>query len=137
MRDFFPWALQTLVRGETVTVSKLAALPPEAARDEKPHQRYGTQSVVVIPLFAGALYSCANLRRDARGTAVAGRRREGFRMVAEVIANALARRRADRALQESQARLTLAAASADARLWEVGPDNERVWMTEEGRAFLA
>ena len=57
-------------------------------------------------------------------------------MVAEVMANALARRRADQALRESQARLTLAAASADARLWEVEADTGRMWMTEEGRALL-
>jgi len=57
-------------------------------------------------------------------------------MVAQVIANALARRRADLALRESQARLTLAVASADARLWEVEAETERVWMMEQGRVFL-
>jgi PAS domain S-box-containing protein len=53
-----------------------------------------------------------------------------------VIANALARRRVDQALRESQTRLTLAVASADARLWEVEAETERVWMTEEGRTFF-
>jgi len=57
-------------------------------------------------------------------------------LIAQVMANALARRRADQALRESQARLTLAAASADARLWEVEAETGRLWMTAEGRAFF-
>jgi PAS domain S-box-containing protein len=60
---------------------------------------------------------------------------KGFRLVADVIATAVARARAEKALRETQARLTLAAASADARLWEMEATTGRVWMTEEGRAF--
>ena len=48
--DFFPWGLQKLMRGETVTVSTLATLPPEAARDRESFQQYDTKSTVVIPL---------------------------------------------------------------------------------------
>ena len=134
-RDLFPWALQTLMRGETLTLSTLAALPPEAARDRENIQRYGTKSVVAIPLVAegtvfGALtFAAMHAEREWSEDVV-----KGFRMVAEVMANALARKRADEALRETQARLTLAAASADARLWEVEAETERVWMTEEGRA---
>ncbi len=75
----FPWALQTLMRGETLTLSTLAALPPEAARDRENIQRYGTKSVVAIPLVAeGTVFGALTLRGDARGTGVAGRRREGL-----------------------------------------------------------
>jgi PAS domain S-box-containing protein len=92
---------------------------------------------VAVPLVAdgaivGAL-SFAATRAERAWTAEVVR---GFRIVAEVIANALARQRADQALQESQARLTLAVASAEARLWEVEAETERVWMTEEGRAYF-
>jgi len=106
-RDLFPWALQTLMRGETLTLSTLAALPPEAARDRENIQRYGTKSVVAIPLFAegaafGALtFAAMRAEREWPEEVV-----KGFRMVAEVMANALARGRADQALRESQARLT-------------------------------
>jgi PAS domain S-box-containing protein len=136
MRDFTPWALQALLRGEALAVSTLSALPPEAARDRENLQRYGTKSVVAIPLFAegaafGALtFAATRAEREWQEEVV-----KGFHMVAEVIANALVRSRADQALRDSQARLTLAAASADARLWEVDPETARVWMTEEGRAF--
>ena len=135
--DLFPWATQQLLRGESLTLSTLAALPPEAARDRATFQRYGTKSTVVLPLFAdgavvGALsFATARAERAWHDDVV-----NGFRMAAEMMANAIARGRADRALQESQARLTLAAASADARLWEVEADTERVWLMEPGRAFF-
>jgi PAS domain S-box-containing protein len=135
-RDLFPWALQKLMRGETLTISTLAKLPLEAAKDRENIQRYGTKSVVAIPLVAegtvfGALtFAAMRAEREWPEDIV-----KGFRMVAEVIANALARKRADETLRETQARLTLAAASAEARLWEVDANTGRVWMTEEGRAF--
>jgi PAS domain S-box-containing protein len=137
MRGFFPWAFQKVMRGETLTVSTLAALPPEAARDRETLRAYGTLSVVVIPLLVegavlGALtFAATRTEREWPEEVV-----KGFHMVAEVIANALVRKRVDEALRESQTRLTLAVASADARLWEVEADTERVWMTEEGRAYF-
>ncbi len=136
MREFFPWGVKKLMRGETLTVSTPAGLPPEAARDRETFQHYGTKSSVVVPLFAeGAVFGAISFaatraeREWQEGTV------RGFRLVAEVMANALARRRADQQLRDSQARLTLAVASADARLWEVEADAGHVWMTDEGRAF--
>jgi PAS domain S-box-containing protein len=137
MRDVIPWSIQRLLRGEALIISALAALPPEAARDRETFQRYGTKAVVAVPLVAdgvvvGAL-SFAAIRAERSWPDEVVR---GFRIVAEVIANALARQRADQALRESQTRLTLAVASAEARLWEVEAETERVWMTEEGRAYF-
>ena len=135
-KDFVPWSLQKLMRGETLTISTLAALPPEADRDRETFQLYGTRSTVVIPLLAegtvlGALsFAVTRAEREWPEDVL-----KGFRMVAQVVANALVRRRADQALRESQARLTLAAASADARMWELESNTGRVWMTEEGRSF--
>ena len=137
LRDVFPWAFQLLFRGEPLALSTLAALPPEAARDRETFRRYGTKSVVAVPLFAegavlGALtFVTTRAEREWSENVV-----KVLRIVAEVIANALARSRADRALRDSQARLTLAATSADARLWEVEGDSERVWMMDEGRVFF-
>ena len=42
-----------------------------------------------------------------------------LQLVAQIFANALARKRADQTLRESEARLTLATASAEAGLWEL------------------
>jgi PAS domain S-box-containing protein len=134
-REHFPWLLQRVMRDETTIIPRLAALPPEAARDRETLQAYGTRSTVVVPLSSegnvfGAI-SFAMTRREREWPDDVVR---GFRIVAEVIANALARSQADRALRESRARLTLAAAGVGARLWEVEQGTDRIWMTEEGRA---
>ncbi len=35
LREFFPWALQKVLGGETITISKMTDLPAEAARDRE------------------------------------------------------------------------------------------------------
>jgi PAS domain S-box-containing protein len=137
MRDFLPWSLEKLRRGETLALSTLADLPPEAARDREFFQHYGTKSVVAIPLVAdGTVFGVLSFAATRAERAWSDDVVRGFRMVAEVMANALVRRRADQALREIQARLTLAVASADARIWEVEAETERVWMMEQGRVFF-
>jgi PAS domain S-box-containing protein len=137
MRELTPWGVKTLLRGETITLSTISALPPEAARDRENLQRYGTKALVAIPLLSGGtVFGALSFATTRAERAWSDDVVRGFRMVAEVMANALVRRRADQALRESQARLTLAAVSADARLWEVEAETERVWMMEQGRVFF-
>ncbi|HSB51525.1 MAG TPA: sigma 54-interacting transcriptional regulator, partial [Dissulfurispiraceae bacterium] len=57
-------------------------------------------------------------------------------LVAQIFANALARKRADRALRESEERLNLAAASARAGLWSLDPASGHVWATEKGKELI-
>ena len=72
-RESFPWTMEKILRGEVVTISKMADLPPEAARDRESYRFYGTKSTVVIPLMAGGVVlgqmAFATL---ARGTGLAG-----------------------------------------------------------------
>jgi len=137
MRDVIPWSVEKIRRGEPLIITRLANLPPEAARDRETYQQYGTKSLVAIPLFSeGAVFGVLSFAATRAERAWPDEVVKSFRMVAEVIGNALARRRADQALRESQARLTLAVASADARLWEVEAETERVWMMEQGRVFF-
>jgi len=100
-RDFFPWTTQKVLGGETVTITKMSDLPPEAARDRESYGLYGTKSVVVVPLSVGGgppfgLLTFAVMReeRDWPETVV-----KGFRLIAQVFANALARKRADEQLK--------------------------------------
>ena len=58
-----------------------------------------------------------------------------LQLVAQVFANALARKRADEALQESEARLALAADSAEAGLWVLDYASDTFWVTERTRHF--
>ena len=53
LKEFFPWALQKVLGGETITISKMTDLPAEAGRDRESFGLYGTRSVVVVPLSVG------------------------------------------------------------------------------------
>ncbi|HTX55261.1 MAG TPA: ATP-binding protein [Candidatus Baltobacteraceae bacterium] len=137
MRDFFPWALQKVLHGETVTISTLATLPPEAARDRESLQTFGTKSFVAMPLESegtvlGALsFAATRAERDWPEDVV-----NRFDMVAHVIATAVSRSRADQALRESEERLSLAADSAGVGLWILETGSGRFWVTPKTRELF-
>jgi len=56
---------------------------------------------------------------------------ERLQLIAQVFANALERKNAEKKLRESEARLSLAAASADAGLWTLDPDTGQIWATDK------
>ncbi len=96
LKEFFPWVLQKVLEGETITISKMTDLPAEAGRDREIFELSGTRSVAVIPLSVG--------RRDVFGLLTFAVMREEkawpetlvqqFKLVAQIFANALARKQA-------------------------------------------
>jgi PAS domain S-box-containing protein len=136
--DLLPWVTQKILNGEVVAISSLAELPPEAGRDRESLQFYKTKSTVGVPLSVGegpvfGLLSFAVMReeRDWSETVVTG-----FRLIAQVVANALARKRADRELRDSEARLSLAADAAGAGLWIFYLDTDDVWVSQTTRELF-
>jgi len=100
--EFFPWAAQKVLNGETITISKMTDLPPEADRDREHFRAYGTKSDVLVPLSAGKgpvfgllTFSVMREERSWPETVVMG-----FRLVAQGFANALARKRADERIKK-------------------------------------
>jgi GAF domain-containing protein len=113
-RKWFPWTTQKVLTGETITITKMSELPPEAGRDRESYGLFGTKSVVVVPLSVGGepifgflTFSVLREERHWPETVV-----KGIRLVAQVFANALAQKRAHEALRESEARLSLATNAA-------------------------
>ena len=108
----FPWAIQKILADEILTISKLADLPPEAARDQEVWRYYGTKSSAVFPLRAGeeifAALSFATMREERDWPEVLVKR---LQLVAQIFANALARKRAEEALRASETQLRLVADS--------------------------
>ncbi len=99
---FSPGRLQKVLAGETVIMAKLSDLPPEAARDLETHRVYGTKSNVLVPLSVGegppfGLLTFAVMReeREWPETVV-----KGLQLIAQVFANALARKRMEGQLRE-------------------------------------
>ncbi|NTV43980.1 MAG: sigma 54-interacting transcriptional regulator [Syntrophobacteraceae bacterium] len=98
--DFFPWTVQKVLSGETVTIAKMSDLPSEAARDRDCYRLYGTKSTVIVPLsvgggpvFGALSFAVIREERNWLETIV-----KGFQLLAEVFANAFARKRADEEL---------------------------------------
>jgi formate hydrogenlyase transcriptional activator len=100
--DFFPWVAQKILGGETLVISKLTDLPPEAGRDLESFRAFGTKSTVLVPLSVGegpvfGLLGFAVLREERHPpeTTVMG-----FRLIAQVFANALIRKQMEEKLKE-------------------------------------
>jgi PAS domain S-box-containing protein len=137
-RDFFPWSTQRLLAGETVAISSLADLPPEAARDCQSYLRYDTKSTLLFPLSIGsgpvfgALSFAVTREERSWQEAVVMR----LRLIAQIFANAIARRRSDDELRESRERLDLAADSAGVGLWSLDLASGVFWLTTKNRELL-
>ena len=136
-KEIFPWTLQKVMSGELLAFTKLDDLPPEADRDRASYRLYDTQSSLAIPLSMGGdrvfgvLTFGAARERDWPESVVTG-----LQLVAQVFANALARKHADETLRESEARLSLAASSGEIGLWSVGLRGGQIWGTEKGWELL-
>jgi formate hydrogenlyase transcriptional activator len=101
-RGSFPWATQKVLRGEIVTIPKLAGLPLEAACDRETWCSYGTKSTLLIPLSTGGgkvlgTLSFAVIREERDWPEPIVKR---LLLVSELFANALARKRAEEQLRE-------------------------------------
>ena len=137
-RDFFPWVTQKVLGGETVTISKMTDLPPEAGRDRETLRSYGTKSDVSVPLSIGegpvfGMLTFAVMREERSWpeTVVTG-----FKLIAQVFANALARKQAEQALRESETRLSLATDAVGAGLWIMDVDTSKVWVSPKSRELF-
>ena len=101
-RDFFPWTTQKVLDGETVIISKITDLPPEADRDRENYGVFGAKSNVSVPLSVGErpvfgvlTFAVLHEERSLPETVV-----KGFKLLAQVFANALARKRMEEQLRK-------------------------------------
>lgn len=136
-QESFPWVFQKLLRKETLAFST-EQMPPEAHPDQETYRYYGIKSSVVLPLSAGGgpligILSFNTLWNERNWPAETVNR---LSLVAQIFSNALARKESDRILQESEARLRLAADSAGAMLWNFEIVSGHMWTTEQSKEFF-
>ena len=117
--------------GQIVRFARRQDLPPEAAIDRATFVAIGTRSAASIPLVSvgtviGAL-SFAILRAEREWPEDLIQR---LRLLGEIFANALARRRAEAALRESEDRFRLMADSAPVMVWVSGPETGRAYLNK-------
>jgi formate hydrogenlyase transcriptional activator len=135
--SIFPFAYDRLIRKREVhSFSRLDDLPPEADVDGQTCIKWGIRSCLYIPIVIEepvahiiAIDSVINERVWPEEVI------PRLRLLGEIIVTALQRRNTEQALRKSEERLSLAAASAEARLWELDLNTEVIWTTEKGRNF--
>lgn len=127
----FPWIVQNLLSGKTVAGST-EDIPPEAAIDRESLRYFGVVSMLNLPLAVGGgpligvlTFNTLYEKRDWPEEIV-----QRLQLVAQIFSNALARKEAEKNLRQSEARLSLAADSAGAGLWELNVDTSLFWTTE-------
>ncbi len=102
VRRDFPWALSRLERSLAVAVSSVRDLPPEAGDDLRSMQRYGYAATLVLPIGSGDRALGALAFGSAHERAWPDALVMRLRLVAEVLANALARKQTEDALRASE-----------------------------------
>ena len=137
-QEQFPWIRQAILDGRVVALSSLAELPPEADVDREYCRHYGVKSHLSIPLSVGGEppvgligFNTLGAERDWPDALV-----KRLQLVAQVFANALARRRREQSLRESEERLALAADAAEAGLWTLDYGTGVFWVTARARAIF-
>ncbi len=135
--EYFPWCLERVGGGEIIAVST-EKVPAEAARDQEVWRHYGIKSSLVIPLAAGGeppigavSFNTIKAERTWPENSV-----KNLQLVAQIFANALARKYADAELRKSEARLSLATNAAGVGLWIMEIASGCVWATPKARGLL-
>jgi signal transduction histidine kinase/GAF domain-containing protein len=103
-----PWWTRQILRGQPVIVPSVSNLPKEAAVEKRIIESQGIQSLIDVPIvcleniigFVG--FSCVSIHRDWSEDDILL-----LKMVGEVIANALNRKKAEEALRESGRELSI------------------------------
>jgi formate hydrogenlyase transcriptional activator len=128
-KTFFPWSEEKVLGGETVTISKLTDLPPEAELDLENYRLYGTKSNVLVPLTVGGgpvfgLLTFAVTRKEREWTETVVQQ---FKIIAQIFANALERKLSEdqrlehlREIEELKQRL----------------ENENIYLKEEVKLLI-
>lgn len=133
----FPWTFQAVMQGNTVTIHT-KQLPESASLERASRHHYGLKSTVAMPLMAGGkpligVLSFDNLRQEHNWSAETVKRLE---LVAQIFCNALTRKMNEERLRESETRLSLAAESAGAGIWEYDFRTGIFWATDKTREIF-
>ena len=137
-REVLPWAEAKIRSGEVLAVPDTENVPQEAGIDKETWRRYGVKSILGIPLSVGggAVIGAVvfDAIREKRDWPESLSKRLSF--LAQAFASTINRKNTDRKLQESEARLSLAADSANAGLWIWDPVSGHTWATEKNFELL-
>ncbi len=134
-RSINPWAYDRLTdEGKVVSYARVDDMPDEAHADKQTWKEWGIRSNLTMPILKREavvhMISINALQKERVWPEVFIPR---LQMLGEIFVNALERRKIEQALRESEERLELAAASAEAGVWALDVEADRLWATDKLR----
>ena len=121
VQEHYPWSVAQVRAGRMIALASLADAPAEAAVDAASARLAGIKSSLILPLAVGGeppvgalAFNTMQAERDWPDALV-----KRLQLVAQVLANALARQRADEATRRSEARLATGADLAGLAFYEL------------------
>ncbi len=136
--EYFPWIQRQVLAGKTVSISSMAALPEEAARDKEVFAYLGVKTTLTLPISTGGdspfgAISFNDMQRECEWPEALVKR---LHLVAQIFSNALARRRSDQLLRESEARLASAIDIAALGFYQLGSGLRAQFLDDRCRALV-
>jgi two-component system, cell cycle sensor histidine kinase and response regulator CckA len=119
--DLAPWLREAFLKRRLVVVPDVEALPEEAAADKAMLRERGVRALLVLPLKSNGKpigFLGFSLTRSSRAWSTA--EIDLLKVLADVIGSALARRRAESALRESEARLNFLVSASPVTIYTFG-----------------
>jgi len=137
-RSIHPWAYEKLaVKGEVVSFARVDEMPDEARMDKQTWIDWGIRSNLVIPILRSeSLVHLIAINSVQRERVWPEQFIPRLRLLGEIFVSALERRKAEQALRQSSARLSLAVNSAEAGLWELDYSTGIFWATKQARKIF-
>ena len=137
----YPWMVERLRRGEAVRFMSLAEVPEDAKVDRATFEEFGIHALVAVPLEVDhTIFGAITLAAVAPGRECPNALIPRLRLLGQSFSNALARRRADTTIRETELRFRIAADAAPIMMWMAGPDGlctyfNRGWLDFTGRTI--
>ena len=137
-REYFPWGLEQILAGRIICLSSLDEIPPEGAHDREVWEHFGVKSVITFPLSAGgeSIFGFLGFHAVREERSWPNEIVQRLKLVSQIFANAVVRKRIDAALRESEERLQLAAEAAEMGMWMLDIESGRFWATERARQIF-
>jgi two-component system sensor kinase FixL len=130
MDDEFPWVTAMLTRGQMLRLSSPNDLPAHAVSERHWMQQSGVGASLMIPFSVGGVPSCTLALESRRERQWADEFVPRIQLAGEILANALARQRAEITRRETEQRFRHLTDTAPVMVWMSGPDKQCIYLNQ-------